>query len=101
MNNSAPDAPVLASDNILRPGGVEIRVTVNDLDGDMVAMEFQAIHSSGEAQYYVWTSFIDSGQEEIFYLDLSLGPWTVNARAKDELAETSEYSTIELSVVSP
>lgn len=101
LENTAPDAPVMTSDNILYPAGVEIRVTVEDLDGDMVALEFQATHSTGEVQYFFWTSFIASGKEDAFYLDLSLGQWTIQARAKDELAEISEYSSMDLTVVSP
>jgi len=101
LENTAPDAPVMTSDNILYPAGVEIRVTVEDLDGDMVALEFQATRSTGEVQHFFWTSFIASGKEDAFYLDLSLGQWTIMARAKDELAEISDYSSMDLTVVSP
>ncbi len=50
MDNDAPGAPIMVSDGVLTFAGVEIRVTVDDPDGDMVALHFRATPTTGPSQ---------------------------------------------------
>lgn len=101
MENEAPSAPLLVSDGVYSAGGVEIRVTVDDPDGDMVTLHFVATHSTGTNQDFSWTSFIASGQEESFFLGLTLGQWSIKAQARDELEEDSPITSYDLLVSQP
>jgi hypothetical protein len=94
--NSAPGAPVLGTGSVT-PGNVEILVLVDDPDGDMVTLHFQADNGSG-IQDFAWTSFIASGRQESFILNLAPGQWTLTATAKDELEDESAEATLELTV---
>ena len=101
LENSAPGTPILTSDGIRHAAGIEVLVSVDDPDNDKVTMQFRATQTSGTVQEFSWTSFIDSGSEEIFYLNLSLGQWTVTATAKDEWEELSGVATMDLLVTVP
>src|SRR5210317_1080584 len=83
LDNGAPSAPelALASSQI---NNVAIQVMVDDPDGDRVTLKFRATNALGAVVDFSWTSFVDSGSEEIFYLGLGLGQWTISAQAKDE-----------------
>ena len=96
QDNSAPAAPVLGTGSVT-PGNVEILVMVNDADGDMVTLQFQA-NNGVSVQDFAWTSFIPSGQETSFFLNLSQGQWTLTARAKDEMEDESPLGSLELTV---
>ena len=102
LDNGAPAAPQLASDGVLEYYGVEIIVTVDDPDGDMVTLAFQATNPSGVMQDFAPTNFIASGRQESFILNLNaVGLWTLTARATDELAEVSPAASIEVLVSLP
>lgn len=98
LDNEAPEAPVLASTGIVEPGlGVAISATCRDPDGDRVTLQFSA-SSGGTVIPYEWTSFIEDGVTEVFYLQLAPGAWVVEAVARDELDEVGERSSIALTV---
>ena len=101
MENDAPGAPILFSDGEYHPGGVEIRVNVDDPDGDMVSLHFQATNSNNITQDFIWTSFIASSEEAYFFLNLSVGQWTLAAQAKDELEELSPTASYDMTVAVP
>ena len=101
MENDAPGAPVLYSDGEYQPGGVEVRVTVDDPDGDMVSLHFQTISSSHIINDFIWTSFVDSGEEAFFYLNIGTGQYSLTAQAKDELEELSVVTSYDLLVTMP
>ncbi len=102
MENEPPSAPVLTSDGIVGPFGVEISVLVDDPDGDMVTLQIQATPASGVPQTFSWTSFFASGQEEVFLLNLNpVGSWVLTATARDEIDEESASSTTNLTVALP
>lgn len=101
FDNEAPEAPVVTSSGVMGPYGVEIMVTVDDPDGDMVSVRFTATNSGDVVQEFTWTSFISSGVEEVFVLGLSQGQWTLSAQAKDEIDELSPTTTIDLTVSLP
>jgi hypothetical protein len=101
LDNEAPAAPVIASDGILTPYGVAVQVTVDDPDADRVTLHFRADNGLGGVQDFAWTSFIDSGQDEVFYLGLNVGQWTLTARARDEWEELSPTARLDVQVVLP
>lgn len=101
MENDPPGAPVIFSDGEYHSGGVEIRVIVDDPDGDMVTLHFQATSSQGNFQDFIWTSFVASGEEAYFYLNLAVGQWSLAAQAKDELEELSPTARYDLTVSLP
>ena len=101
LENDAPAAPLLVSDGAYHTGGVELLVTVDDPDGDMVTLHFVATSSTGTIQDFSWTSFIASGQEESFFLGLSIGQWAITAQARDELDELSPTTSYNLLVSAP
>jgi hypothetical protein len=98
QKNDPPDPPELNSSGTFEPGlGVPVDVTCHDPDGDRVTIQFMAV-TGGVAQPFEWTSFIDSGATETFYLDLSLGDWVLEAVARDELDEMGDPSAISITV---
>jgi len=98
QTNDPPAAPVLASTGLLEPGlGVGIDVTCTDPDDDRVTIQFSAA-LGGVQQDFNWTSFIDSGATETFYLGLGYGDWVIRAVARDELDEEGEVGVLELNV---
>lgn len=101
FDNEAPGAPALTSTGEIGTYGVEILVMVDDPDGDMIAIKFQATNSVDVTQEFSWTSFIASGVEESFVLGLSQGQWTLSAQAKDEIEDLSPTTTIDLTVTWP
>ncbi len=102
MENEPPSAPVLTSDGLVGPFGVEVSVLVDDSDGDMVTVQIQATPPSGVPQTFSWTSFFASGQEEVFLLNLNpVGSWNLVAKARDEADEESVSSTTSLTVALP
>jgi hypothetical protein len=101
LDNEAPGTPVISSDGILTPYGVAVRVTVDDADSDMVTINFQADSALGGAVDFAWTSFIASGEQAEFYLNLSVGQWTITARARDEWEELSPPASYDLVVQTP
>jgi len=101
MENDPPGAPVVFSDGVWQPTGVEIRVLVDDPDGDMVTLHFQATDSTGLINDFAWTSFIASGEEGAFFLGLSQGQWSITAQARDELDEQSPITSYQLTVSIP
>lgn len=101
LDNEAPARPELVSDGTLTGYGVAVQVTVDDPDSDRVTVHFQANSTTGGTIDFAWTSFIASGQPEIFYLNLGLGQWTLTARARDEWEELSPSTTVDLLVQLP
>jgi hypothetical protein len=98
LDNEPPEAPVLVSTGTVEPGlGVAIIATCRDPDGDRVTLQFSA-SSGGTVIPFEWTSFIEDGATEVFYLQLALGAWVVEAVARDELDEVGERSSIALTV---
>lgn len=98
LDNSAPSAPEISTEGTPQVNNVAVQVLVDDPDGDRVTLKFRATHSGGSVQEFSWTSFIDSGKRETFYLGLGSGQWTLSAQAKDELAEVSSSSSIDITV---
>ncbi len=102
MDNEAPGAPILESDGLSSPFGVSVRVLVDDPDGDMITLQFEASREGGISQAFNWTNFFASGEEEVFLLNLvPPGQWTLTARARDELDEMSPSTTLDLTVSVP
>ena len=102
LDNEPPGAPILVSDGISGPSGVAFRVLVDDPDGDRITLQFQVTREGSFPESFNWTSFFASGEETVFFLSLvSAGQWTVTARARDELNETSPPTTIDLLVSVP
>lgn len=101
LDNSAPTAPLLDSDGVYSGLGVAVQVLVDDPDGDRVALHFQAFTDGSPVLDFAWTSFIPSGEEEVFYLNLNPGSWTLMAWARDEWDELSPQRSVTLVVAYP
>ena len=102
MDNEPPSAPLITTDGVATALGVAFQVMVDDPDGDMVTVQFQATTPGGFPQTFNWTSFFASGVEETFLLNLvPLGQWTVTVLARDELNETSGETVLQLTVSGP
>jgi hypothetical protein len=99
LDNSAPAAPVMEA-GAVDGGSVVILVTVDDPDGDKVALHFQASSNSGGVVDIQpeWTSFIESGKQVAYLLSLDSGQWTLTASAKDELEEESPDASIQVTL---
>ena len=98
MENDAPGAPIVVSDGVYFSGGVEVLVTVDDPDGDMVTLHFLATNPSGLVKDFTWSSFVASGEEESFFLGIGLGQWTLKTQARDELDELSPTTSYDFVV---
>jgi hypothetical protein len=98
LDNGAPKAPRLTLAGTAQINNVPIEVVVDDPDSDRVTLSFTAENKSGETQEFVWTSFIDSGQAEVFTLGLGSGEWEITARAKDEWEEIGPAGSMTVSV---
>ncbi len=101
LDNGAPASPELSSDGLYSSWGVEIMVTANDPDGDMVTILFETYRNGSPANIFSPTSFIASGQQESFFLNLTPGQWEVRALARDEWEEESPETVMELTVSYP
>lgn len=98
LDNEPPEAPVLESDGDRVAGfGLPVAVTCEDPDGDRVALRFRAVAGPSQVDF-AWTSYVESGEETIFYLDLPPGAWRLEAWARDEMDETGATSTLDLTV---
>ena len=98
LDNGAPAAPELSLSGPPQTNNVAVEVMVDDPDGDRVSLKFTATPSSGVAQDFAWTSFLDSGETEVFYLGLGSGTWTLTAKAKDEWEEESRTRVLQVVV---
>jgi hypothetical protein len=98
LDNGAPAVPELSLSGPPQANNVAVEVTVDDPDGDRISLKFIATHSTGATQDFAWTSFLDSGETEVFYLGLSTGTWTLSAKAKDEWEEESKARVLEVVV---
>jgi hypothetical protein len=98
LANDPPEVPSFHSTGISEPGfGVPVTVAASDPDGDRVSIQFRTILGV-DVQESAWTSFVESGSTTEFYLNLAPGTYTLQARAKDELEEMSDYGAVELVV---
>jgi hypothetical protein len=98
LANDPPEVPSFHSTGISEPGfGVPVTVAARDPDGDRVSIQFRTIVGV-DVQESTWTSFVDSGSTTEFYLNLAPGTYTLQARARDEFEEMSDYGAVELVV---
>ena len=98
LDNEAPDVPELQSDGVRHVNfGVPVTVICTDPDGDRVAVRFRAVNGPAQLEF-AWSTYLASGDTTVFYLDLPLGPWRLEAWARDELDETGARGSLELTV---